>query len=118
MLIFFRNGITSTHLAFIKRGHIIVLVLVYPFQQEVADTLFAVSDGKPCLIVICGAEQDLWHHVPFPTAIQTVGHSPLVLEATAALMFGEVPDPRPSQPDSWSVELVRPPYMQDRRDVT
>ncbi len=51
--------------------------------------VFAVSDNKPCIIVVCCSPIDTPHATPFPTIIRTVGYSPSALEATAALMFGE-----------------------------
>ncbi|KAH8821571.1 hypothetical protein F5884DRAFT_850793 [Xylogone sp. PMI_703] len=88
-----RNGITSTHVAFIKRGAMIVLCFVSrPGQSiplEFADITFAVRDNRPCVIVICCNPRDTLIGLPFPTIIQTAGYSPPALEATAALIFGE-----------------------------
>ncbi|TVY17017.1 hypothetical protein LARI1_G005406 [Lachnellula arida] len=97
-----RNGITSTHLGFIKRGHVIILCFALrPGQQiqlEFADIALAVSDNKPCIIV-------------------TAGYTPPALESTAALIFGEQqsafqsgPSPAsqftdPQRPRLWPVEL-------------
>lgn len=87
-----RNGITSTHLGFIKRGSVIVLCLIirpdHPLQLEFADVVLAVSDNKPCIIIIF-TPQTTQLEAPLPTVIQTLGYSPLALEATAALIFGE-----------------------------
>ena len=60
-----------------------------PIQLEFADIAFAVSDNKPCIIVICCSPLESHHTIPFPTLIQTKGYSPSALEATAALLFGE-----------------------------
>ncbi|RFU23692.1 hypothetical protein B7463_g12648, partial [Scytalidium lignicola] len=88
-----RNGITSTHVAFIKRGAVIVLCFVSrPGQSiplEFADITFAVRDNRPCIIVVCCNPKDTLIGLPFPTIIQTAGYSPPALEATAALIFGE-----------------------------
>lgn len=88
-----RNGITSTHLGFIKRGHVIILCFALrPGQQiqlEFADVAFAVSDNKPCIIVVCCSPLEHQQAIPFPTIIQTSGYSQQALEATAALIFGE-----------------------------
>lgn len=88
-----RNGITSTHLGFIKRGHVIILCFApdpsQQLQQEFAEVTFAVSDNKPCIIVVCCRRMNISPNLPFPTVIQTVDYSPSVLEATAALIFGE-----------------------------
>ncbi|KAH8600870.1 hypothetical protein B0O99DRAFT_648963 [Bisporella sp. PMI_857] len=118
-----RNGITSTHLGFIKRGQVIILCFdLRPGQQiqlEFADIAFAVSDNKPCIIVICCSPLESHHTIPFPTLIQTKGYSPPALEATAALLFGEQTTVTPtlrsiapgpvrkageSQPKLWPVE--------------
>ena len=88
-----RNGITSTHLGFIKRGHIIVLCFAIspdlPLQLEIADITFAVSDNKPCIVVICSDTIDTGSPGPFPTIVQAAGYSPPALETAAALVFGE-----------------------------
>jgi GNAT superfamily N-acetyltransferase len=89
----YRNGITSTHLGFIKRGHIIILCFALRTGEqlplEYADITFAVSDNKPCIIVVCCNPIDENQVIPFPTVIQTAGYSPPALESTAALIFGE-----------------------------
>lgn len=89
-----RNGITSTHLGFIKRGHVIILCFApdpsQQLQQEFAEVTFAVSDNKPCIIVVCCKPTDISQALVFPTVIQTVDYSPSALEATAALIFGEL----------------------------
>ena len=117
----FRNGITSTHLGFVKRGHVIILCFApRPGQQirlEFADIAFAISDNKPCIIVICCSPVDSQQAIPFPTVIQTAGYSPPALEATAALIFGEETqsltangdlasptDPETLRPKLWDVE--------------
>jgi len=88
-----RNGITSTHLGFIKRAHVIILCfalqLGQKIQLEFADIAFAVSDNKPCIIVVCCTPIDANQVIPFPTVIQRAGYTPPALESTAALIFGE-----------------------------
>ena len=51
--------------------------------------VLAVSDNKPCIIVVCCSQIDTQQVIPFPTVIQAAGYSPPALEATAALIFGE-----------------------------
>ena len=76
---------------------------------------FAVSDNKPCIIVVCCSPIDNQLSIPFPTVIQTAGYTPAALEATAALIFSEqstflggaVPGPagvETSRPRLWPVE--------------
>lgn len=88
-----RNGITSTHIGFIKRRHVVILCFaVQPDEQinlEVGAIAFAVNDNKPCIIVVCCSPIDPKQNIPFPTVIQTAGYSPSALEATAKLIFGE-----------------------------
>lgn len=123
-----RNGITSTHLGFIKRGNVIILCFApdpsQQLQQEFAEVTFAVSDNKPCIIVVCCKPTDISQALLFPTVIQTADYSPSVLEATAALIFGEAgqslggrpPEPTndtQSQPRLWPVE-----QWNEARDIT
>jgi GNAT superfamily N-acetyltransferase len=76
---------------------------------------FAVSDNKPCIIVVCCKPTDISQALLFPTVIQTIDYSPSALEATAALIFGEgsqplggrAPEPTneaQQQPRLWAVE--------------
>lgn len=106
-----RNGITSTHLGFIKRGHVIILCFVLQpgqeIQLEIADMAFAASDNKPCIIVVCCSSIEHRLSLPFPTVIQTAGYTPAALEAAAALIFsehsGSMGESAPS-PKLWPVE--------------
>ncbi|PQE11912.1 acetyltransferase protein [Rutstroemia sp. NJR-2017a BVV2] len=95
-----RNGITSTHLGFIKRGHVIILCFVVrPEQQlqlEIADVVFAVSEDKPCIIVICGDSTDMQDSISFPTVILSADYSTQALEMAATLIFGER-QPKPKE---------------------
>ncbi|KAG4437157.1 hypothetical protein IFR05_007359 [Cadophora sp. M221] len=114
-----RNGITSTHLGFIKRGHVIILCFAVspdrPLRNEVADMTFAISDNKPCIVVVSCSPMDTDVPDRFPTVIQTDGYSPPTLETTAALIFGEnlqsqvgrfgeYSGANPLQPGVWPVE--------------
>lgn len=108
-----RNGITSTHLGFIKRGHVIILCFALrpgqPIQLEFADIALAVSDNKPCIIVVCCTPIDSSQVIPFPTVIQTAGYTPPALESTAALIFGEhLPSRSGSSPDTQITDPKRP----------
>ncbi|KAG9236612.1 hypothetical protein BJ875DRAFT_215169 [Amylocarpus encephaloides] len=115
-----RNGITSTHLGFIKRGHVIILCVAFRPEENIpldlAEITFAVSDNKPCIIVVCCTPIDDNQAIPFPTVIQIAGYSPPALESTAALIFGEGVSSRegralnsvvvddPNAPRLWPVE--------------
>ncbi|KAH7321555.1 hypothetical protein BKA65DRAFT_482010 [Rhexocercosporidium sp. MPI-PUGE-AT-0058] len=114
-----RNGITSTHLGFIKRGHVIILCFAVspdrPLQTEVAEMTFAVSDNKPCIVVVCCSPMDTDVAGHFPTVVQSEGYSPPALEAAAELVFGEnlhsevgrvseYSGANPQQPGVWPVE--------------
>ena len=117
MLTILRNGITSTHIGFINRGHVVILCFaVQPSQQinrDVAAITIAVNDNKPCIIVVCCSPIVPDQNLSFPTVIQTAGYSPAALEATVELIFGEDAQPQPScgsgslearKPRSWKVE--------------
>jgi GNAT superfamily N-acetyltransferase len=122
-----RNGITSTHLGFIKRGHVIILCFALDpsqqLQQEFAEVTFAVSDNKPCIIVVCCKPIEISQALLFPTVIQAIDYSPLVLEATAALIFGEAaPSLSGRQPES-TTDAQRPrlwlvEQWNEARDIT
>ncbi|KAH6712146.1 hypothetical protein BKA61DRAFT_691844 [Leptodontidium sp. MPI-SDFR-AT-0119] len=107
-----RNGITSTHREFIKRGHVIILCFAVspdrPLRIDFADITFAVSDDKPCIVVICKDTIDTQNPESFPTIVQAAGYSPPALEAAAALIFGENLHPQAGsnfqQPRLWPVE--------------
>ena len=88
-----RNGITSTYVAFIKRRRVIILCFAVPPGQqiplELVAVVFVVSDNKPCIIVVYFSPADIQEPIPFPIVIQTIRYTPLALEATAELIFGE-----------------------------
>ncbi|APA08263.1 hypothetical protein sscle_03g030330 [Sclerotinia sclerotiorum 1980 UF-70] len=106
-----RYGITSTHLGFIKRSHVIILCFVkqpqHRLQLENAEVLFAVSDHKPCIIMVCGDQTNLQDPIPFPTVILTSGYTAREMEDAAALIFGErESNPRLGLASSTSSETV------------
>ncbi|KAB8299759.1 hypothetical protein EYC80_000012 [Monilinia laxa] len=110
-----RNGITSTHLGFIKRSHIIILCFVdrpgHQLQLEFAEILFAVRDHKPCIIMVCGDGTNMQDSIPFPTVILTSGYTAEEMEAAAAVIFGErEPNPKVGLAISGSgtTEALRP----------
>ncbi|KAI0434670.1 hypothetical protein F5Y09DRAFT_214972 [Xylaria sp. FL1042] len=90
-----RNGITSTHVAFIKRAKAVIFVISGPpnpgqlSQVEIAEASQTVGDEKPHIIVACGNADDLGlMEVSFPTLVQS-GSSPTDLHLVAAVLFGE-----------------------------
>ncbi|KAG9249193.1 hypothetical protein BJ878DRAFT_91281 [Calycina marina] len=103
-----RDGITSYHLTFIKRGQVIILCFAPPAGEPIdlgfADMACAMSDHKPYMIVVCCSSQENHHQIPFPTLIQSNGYSAPALEATASLIFGEHIDPNRVQPREWEIE--------------
>lgn len=98
-----RTGLTSTHLAFIQRGHAIILCLTAepsgetPFEH--AEVLFGAHEHKPSIIIVCSSSAQesrrIRHlqNIPFPTIILTTGHSPAALEAAASLIYNS-PSPK------------------------
>ncbi|KAI8633172.1 hypothetical protein F5Y19DRAFT_292328 [Xylariaceae sp. FL1651] len=91
-----RNGITSTHVGFIKRARAVVFVISgppasgQPSQAEIAQVSQSIGDEKPHIIVACGNIQDLGlAEASFPAIIQASGYLPQDLRAAAAVLFGE-----------------------------
>ncbi|KAI1310088.1 hypothetical protein F5Y03DRAFT_382788 [Xylaria venustula] len=90
-----RNGITSTHVAFIKRAKAVIFVISNPPnpgqipQVEIAETSRSVGDEKPHIVITCGNADDLGlTEMSFPTIVES-GHSPIDLHLAAAVLFGE-----------------------------
>ncbi|RWA09962.1 hypothetical protein EKO27_g5136 [Xylaria grammica] len=90
-----RNGITNTHVAFIKRAKAVIFVISSPpnskqsSQVEIAEVSQTVGDEKPHIVVACGNVQDFGlTEASFPTIIQS-GSSPTDLHAVVAILFGE-----------------------------
>lgn len=93
-------------------------------QNEVAEMAFALSDNKPCIIVVCYVSIDSSNIGPFPTIIKTTGYTPPALEAAAAVIFGDnlqsqlirfgdYSGANPQQPGVWPVE-----QWNEARDVS
>ncbi|KAI0503365.1 hypothetical protein F5B22DRAFT_629506 [Xylaria bambusicola] len=90
-----RNGITSTHVAFIKRAKVVIFIITNPpnsrqlSQVEIAEASQTVGDEKLHVVVACGNADDLGLiEASFPTIIQSRS-SLLELHAVAAVLFGE-----------------------------
>ncbi|KAI1823350.1 hypothetical protein F4861DRAFT_540105 [Xylaria intraflava] len=91
-----RNGITSTHVSFMRRAKAVIFIISGPpssgqlSQVEIAQVSWTNGDNKPHIIVACGNVQDFGlTEASFPTIIQLLGYSPVDLHAAAALLFGE-----------------------------
>lgn len=126
-----RNGITPTHLAFIKRAKVIIFVITSPPnsvqlpQVEIAKVSRDVGDNKPHIIVTCGNPHDLGvMEANFPTIIRLPGYSSADLRTAAAVLFGEsvghatsgvkvqelMIQPRFWPPEDWDGRDVAPVY--------
>ncbi|KAJ2987733.1 hypothetical protein NUW58_g4340 [Xylaria curta] len=126
-----RNGITTTHVGFIKRAKAVIFVISGPpnsgqlSQAEIADVSRTVGDERPHIIIACGNVHD-WAlaEVNFPTIVQLSGYSPVDLRAAAALLFGEsmgagtsgvkvqelIMAPKHWPPEEWDARDVTPVY--------
>lgn len=92
------NGITSTHVGFITRAKVIILVVN---DAEISDrtpqidaahvTRVVAGDEKPVIIVLTNNSLELRRlSEDFPTVIQSKDYSMASLEMTASVIFGEV----------------------------
>ncbi|KAK7751286.1 hypothetical protein SLS62_006832 [Diatrype stigma] len=119
-----RNGITSTHVGFIKRAKAIIFVVTglpmaagQPSQVEMAEIARAIGEQRPQIIVACQNVNDLGLlEADFPTIIELPGYSAPRLREAAAILFGEAPAaiaPLPPPPPRSSVldvdKIVEPP---------
>ncbi|TRX96292.1 hypothetical protein FHL15_003016 [Xylaria flabelliformis] len=91
-----QNGITSTHVGFIKRAKSVIFIISGPpyagqtSQVEIAEISRTVGDEKPHIIVACGNIHDSGLvESSFPTIVQLSGYSSTDLRAAAAVLFGE-----------------------------
>ncbi|KAI1814777.1 hypothetical protein GGS20DRAFT_383494 [Poronia punctata] len=123
-----QNGITETHVSFIKRVRMIIFVISGPpnagqlSQTEVARDSLRVGEEKPHIIVACRTARDLGlTKDDFPTIIELDGYSPATLRAAAAVLFGG-----PMESGSSGVKVQElilapkfwPPEEWNRLDVT
>ncbi|KAI0023507.1 hypothetical protein F4780DRAFT_51897 [Xylariomycetidae sp. FL0641] len=95
-----RNGITSTHVSFIRRAKAVVFVISGPPtagqkpQAELAEVTRMVGDQRPQILVACQDIRDLGRlEASFPTIIQLPGYMPVHLQSAAAALFGETQPP-------------------------
>lgn len=125
-----RQGITSTHIGFIKRATVIVFVMSEtplswdgPQIHAALVTQKAVDDERPVLNVLTCRAGDLQQfYEDFPTIIQSKDYMEPTLVTTASFIFGKDVGaklplrklwlPNPPQPKLWSVE-----QWEESRDI-
>jgi GNAT superfamily N-acetyltransferase len=90
------NGITSTHVGFVKRATVVIFVMSEISrsgdspQIQAAHVTQALTHERPLLIVLtCNSQDPLQFAKDFPTIIQSKDYSRPTLELTASLIFGE-----------------------------
>ncbi|KAI0457874.1 hypothetical protein F5B21DRAFT_54500 [Xylaria acuta] len=126
-----RNGITNTHVGFIKRAKAIIFIISGPpyagqiSQVELAEVSRTVGDERPHIIVACGNAHDFGLvEISFPTIVQLSGYSSVDLRAAAAVLFGEsagagtggvkvqelIMAPKHWPPEEWDGRDVNPVY--------
>ncbi|KAL7625493.1 hypothetical protein AAE478_004713 [Parahypoxylon ruwenzoriense] len=91
-----KNGMTSTHVGFIKRAKVVIFVISGPpdpgqsSQVETAQIAQMVGDKRLQIIVACRDVHDLGlMEEKFPTVVQLPGYQASDLQAVAAVLFGE-----------------------------
>lgn len=101
-----RGGITSTHIAFIKRAKVVVFVISgpaspgQPSQVELSRAVQKVGDNRPHVVVACCDVHDLEPMTAsFPTLLQLPGYSLQELEVGADLLFLGRSTRRPPSPE-------------------
>ncbi|KAI0146323.1 hypothetical protein GGR57DRAFT_286604 [Xylariaceae sp. FL1272] len=92
-----RNGITETHIEFIKRAKAIIFVASGAAasgqlsQVDIAQASRNASDDKPFIVVACNNFEEFGAlEVDFPTVVQLSDYLPPDLNAAAAMLFGEM----------------------------
>ncbi|KAI9743886.1 MAG: hypothetical protein M1818_002620 [Claussenomyces sp. TS43310] len=115
------NGITSTHVGFMKRAAFIIFVLdtcsacTYDSHTEAAKIILARAHQTPVLIVLKCPLQDLSSiDAGFPTIVHSTSLSESALKRIASLIFGfedcssstplDIHPPSPKSPRLWQVE--------------
>lgn len=91
-----RNGITSTHVGFIKRAKAVIFVISglpvagQSSQVEMAEIARNIGEKRPQIIVACRSVEDLGLlEADFTTIIELPGYFPAHLRVAAAVLFGE-----------------------------
>ncbi|KAK2669141.1 hypothetical protein RAB80_014667 [Fusarium oxysporum f. sp. vasinfectum] len=89
-------GITSIHVAFIKRARVVIFVLTGflteegLFQLELAEVAREVCEERPLVLVACCEVSEKGaREYGFPTTIQCSGYSATDLQAVAVLLTSE-----------------------------
>ncbi|KAI0472067.1 hypothetical protein GGR56DRAFT_105876 [Xylariaceae sp. FL0804] len=124
-----RNGITSTHVGFIKRAKSVLFVITGPPtagqapQADVAQVVRMVGHQRPLVILACRDIHDLGLvEADFPTLVQLSSYAPADLQASATLLLGSngpepahrvsvqelIGAPKFWPPESWDGLDVRP----------
>ncbi|KAL2887854.1 glycoside hydrolase family 3 [Ceratocystis lukuohia] len=101
-----RGGITSTHVAFIKRAAVVIFVVSglprhedEPSQLEFADVARVVSEHRTFVLLACyDFEQQDVAHLGIHTLVHCDGYARPELEAAAGVFFGQRWDSAPSSP--------------------
>ncbi|KAH9909769.1 hypothetical protein F4778DRAFT_767791 [Xylariomycetidae sp. FL2044] len=91
-----RNGMTDTHVGFLKRAKIVIFVISgktapgQSSQVDIAQIARLVGEQRPQIVVACWDVQDLGlMEADFPTIVQLPGYLPPDLQDAAAVLFGE-----------------------------
>ncbi|KAI1805567.1 hypothetical protein F4811DRAFT_561099 [Daldinia bambusicola] len=124
-----RNGLTDTHVGFIKRAKVVVFVISglpsagQPSQVEIGLMARKMGEQRPQIIMACQSVHDLGlMEANFPTIIQLPGYLPSDLQVAAAVLFGETRttgtmgldvqslmiEPRFWPPENWDALNVAP----------
>lgn len=93
-----RDGITSSHVAFIRRSKVVILVVndlnissQTPHIDAAHVTRVVAGDDKPVIIVLTNSSPELWQRLEdFPTVIQSRDYSRASLEVAVSAIFGEI----------------------------
>jgi len=118
-----RGGITSTHVAFIKRATTVVFIISGASSQgqtpqvEMAEMARAIGEKRPFIVAACSNIEELGLlEAGFPTIVQVSNYSPSELESAAELLFGKSAPPPSTGPKlqslmvaprEWKVEVWR-----------
>lgn len=128
-----KNGITGTHVGFIKRAAAVVFVISGPpsqgqmSQAELSGIVWAIGEQRPHIVIACCGIEELGPGLAeVPTVIQLPGYAPSELESAAELLFKN-PGPSTSAaprlqslmlaPQKWDVEVWNPACDPDIEEI-